>query len=365
MAAPTGLDLARPPRPENWRDILAGLPGQGGLPALPELPPFTPRGPFGVTPNVGRFTRPNWSWIDRFSERTPQETASLQSVSDIARLITGQGSGLYDVGAPAYSQAINYYRRLLGGSREAITEAVAPQGQAIADIYKGAERSLKAGPLRGGARELASGELSREKTGAIAGLPAQAREAAAAAAGGLGLAGAQAGVGAEQAGAGLYGNIAEMEQANRFGGIGAAQAQQGLGLQAALGAARLTLDDLVQSGQLGLEEYRIMTGNNLALGRLTLDQYLGEQNLNLRQRELAMRERDGRDAKTAAKWRLVGQIVGGVAGFFIGGPPGAMAGYGLGGAAVDAFGSGGGSADSSPSFDWPEYAPAGSDPGRT
>jgi hypothetical protein len=329
------------------------IPGIPEIPAPPTLPPYTPREPFGVTPDVSRFMRPNWKWIEGFKERDPGELAALQSVSDIARLITGQGGGLFNVGSPAYTQALNYYRRLLGGARPAITEAIAPEAQAITDIYKGAERSLEAGPLRGGAREAAGAELARARTGAIAGLPAQARQAAAQAAGGLGLSGAQAGLAAEQAGAGLFGQVLGAEQANRLAAIQAAQAQQGLGLEAALGAARLTLDDLVRSGQLGLEEYRIMTGNNLALGRLTLDQYLGTQDLSLRQKELALREKELQKQRSQQKWGILGSILGTGLSFIPGvGPAGGFA------SLLGRLFGGGGEGEYTPGFDWPEGVPA-------
>jgi hypothetical protein len=152
--------------------------------------------------------------------------------------------------------------------------------------------------------------MERQRAGQIAGLPQQAIQNAASQAGSLGLAGAQAGSQQEQAGAGLYGNLAQAEQSNRGQAISQAQNQQQIGLNATLGAANLTLQDLVQSGQLGLAEYQAMVGNNLALGKLTLDQYLGQGNLNIQQQQLALKQKELDQQNSAAKGGLFGKLFG-------------------------------------------------------
>ncbi len=285
-------------------------------PPLPTLAAYQPRGPWGITPNISSFLHPDYGQIARLGQRTPMEASSLQSVSDLARLISGQGGGLYNIGSPAYTQALAYYQRLLGGDKAAMTEAVAPEAQALSEVYKGAGNSLEAGPLRGGARETATAELGRQKTGQIAGLIPQARQAAAGAAGQLGLAGATAGTSAETAGASLYNQVVGNEQANRQTAISQSLAQQNLGAQTTLGAARLTLDDLVQSGQLGLQEYQALTAGQLGLGRLTLDQYLGQGNLSLRQQELAQRIKEYQNQQSQQQGSMWGKILGGLLGLF-------------------------------------------------
>lgn len=325
----------------------------GTVPPAPfTLTPYQPRGPWGVTPNVSQFMTPNWANIAAFGQRTPQEAAALQSVSGLARLISGQGSNLYNVGSPAYQQALAYYQRLLGGDHAAITEAVAPEGEAVSEVYKGAGKSLEAGPLRGGAKDLATAELSRQKTGQIAAIAPAARQAAAGAAGQLGLAGATAGTSAEQAGAGLYGQVVGAEQGNRQAAQAQSLNQQNLGLQASLGAAKLTLDDLVQSGQLGVAEYRAMTEGQLGAGRLTLDQYLGQGNLSLRQQELAQRVKEWQTQQSQNQAGIFGKIFGALLPFLSGGGGG-------GGGGGRGIGSGGALPGTSTSYN---YTPGTYDP---
>jgi hypothetical protein len=291
-------------------------------PTLPTLPTYTPRDPWGITPNVSKYQSPDYATIAKFGQRTPQELQAMNSVSALARLISGQGSGLYNVGSPAYAEALNYYKQLLSGNKQAVTAAIAPNAQAVNEIYKGAANSAAAGPLRGGAREQQSAELERQRAGQIAGLPQQAIQNAAAQAGSLGLSGAQAGSQQEQAGAGLYGQLASAEQQNRQQAISQSQNQQQIGLNATLGAANLTLQDLVQSGRLGLDEYQAMVGNNLALGKLTLDQYLGQGNLNIQQQQLALKLKELDQQNSAAKGGLFGKLFGALLPFLTGGKGG-------------------------------------------
>jgi len=350
-----------------------GWPGAGydpknanpwGIPPAPfTLSPYQPRGPWGITPDVSQFMSPNWANIAAFGQRTPQEMQALNSVSGLARLISGQGSNLYNVGSPAYQQALAYYQRLLGGDHAAITEAVAPEGEALAEVYKGAGKSLEAGPLRGGARDLATAELGRQKAGQIAAIAPAARQAAASQAGQLGLAGATAGTSAEQAGAGLYNQVVGSEQQNRQAAQTQSLNQQNLGLQASLGAAKLTLDDLVQSGQLGVAEYRAMTEGQLGAGRLTLDQYLGQGNLSLRQQELAQRIKEYQAQQQQAQAGIWGKILGSLLPFLKSGggaPGGPGGGSSPGGAGAGGYGYGYGDTfnwDTGTDYQTPYYGP--------
>ena len=63
---------------------------------------------------------------------------------------------------------MDYFQTLLTGSRGAIQSAVAPTTEKIAETYGATRRSLGAGLLRGGARDLAEAELARSEASDIA-----------------------------------------------------------------------------------------------------------------------------------------------------------------------------------------------------
>ena len=162
--------------------------------------------------------------------RTPEEIQFMQALTGLANMQAGVGQSLYQAGMPAYEQALNYWRAILSGNRGAGQAAVAPQAEATAASFAGAEKGLLANPqlARSGVRGQQLAELSREKAGAISGLLPKAIEGAAQASASYGLSGVQAGQQGLGAAAGTFGGLlsseqtnrataAQLEQANRFG----------------------------------------------------------------------------------------------------------------------------------------------------
>jgi hypothetical protein len=203
-----------------------------------------------------------------YSQRSPVEQATLRSVSDIARAMAAGGGSLFAAGYPAYSSAMGYLTTLLGGSKAAAARAIGPQAGNISDIYGGAERSLEAGPLRGGALETAEADLARRKVGDIANLIPQAQQAGLGLASTAGLAGAQAGEQAAAAAGGLQEQVTSLEQANRQFGISAEQANRfgaagistqnrALDIQAILGDRGLSIQENLGRGSLALQQQQI------------------------------------------------------------------------------------------------------------
>ena len=110
-------------------------------------------------------------------------------------------------------------------------QALAPERASITDIYRGAGKSLEQSGVRGGARELAEAELSRDRAGKLAGLAPTARMGAAAAMTGIGgtqlQAGQQAsgmGVQAKQAGGSLLSSMYGLQNQRAY--LDAQNAQQ-------------------------------------------------------------------------------------------------------------------------------------------
>lgn len=103
-----------------------------------------------------------------------------------AQQLGAQGQQLLGAGMPLVKSAGNYYQQLLMGNRAQLQNAVAPETNQIADLYRGAERGLERSNLVGAQRDQASAELNRDRVGKMAGAALGVRPAAAAAAGSLG-----------------------------------------------------------------------------------------------------------------------------------------------------------------------------------
>lgn len=268
--------------------------------------------------NYSQFLNPNWNLAMAYGTRTPQELEALGNVSALARLLSGQGKGLYDVGMPAYTTALNYWNAIVGGSPAAATAAIAPEAQQMSQVYGGARRGIEAGSLRGGARETALTQLGQQGAGAIANLIPAKREAAAGNLAAAGLGGAQLGAGIEGTAGQLYGAVNQAEaqnrqfaisaeQANRFGGASLLLQNKGLDIQKALGFASLDLQKQLGFAGLSLQRDALaQAGNQFAQSFGLQQQYFG----------LAQQaQRDQRQQAEGAKWgALLGAGLQGAAG---------------------------------------------------
>lgn len=120
----------------------------------------------------------------------------------LADVLRGQGTDLFNTGSSGLKQATGYYSTLLNGNRSAMQQAVAPETGAINDAYAGANSALEHGGVRGATRDQQTGELAREKAGKISGLLGGVRPAAANALATTGLAATGQGTGALSAASG-------------------------------------------------------------------------------------------------------------------------------------------------------------------
>lgn len=154
-------------------------------------------------------------------KRTPEEATSLaggqgagSELAGAGKSLTGTGTGMIDQGQTTLAGPTNYFQKLLSGNRALQTQAVAAPRAAISDVYRGAERNLEQGGVRGASRDVAKAELGRERAGKISSLITGVQPGAAGAltdigqtqtGQGAGIAGT--GVGATSSGGNLFSNL--------------------------------------------------------------------------------------------------------------------------------------------------------------
>jgi hypothetical protein len=162
-------------------------------------------------------------------KRSPEEATALAGGQAAGTALAGQGAGLYGTGTgmvrqgeTTLAQPTSYYQRLLSGNRALASQAVAAPRAAISDVYRGAERNLEQGGVRGAARDVAKGEIARSRASQISGLITGVQPGAASALTGIGQgqvgAGAgiaSTGVGATGASGSLFANLLPQGMANR------------------------------------------------------------------------------------------------------------------------------------------------------
>jgi len=151
-------------------------------------------------------------------KRSPEEQQALTGAQGAAGGLQQAGTSLLQQGSPYLQKAGGYYSTLLGGNRAAMSQAVAGPRAALTDVYRGAERGLERSGVRGATRELAEAELGRDRASRIAGLTTGVQPSAAAALADLGGGTAQLGLGAMQAGGGIYGRLLGEGAQNRYYG---------------------------------------------------------------------------------------------------------------------------------------------------
>lgn len=155
-----------------------------------------------------------------------QEEAA-NTVGQYAKPLVQGGTDLARQGAGDLGAAGGYYRNILS-SRQAGREALAPEMATAMDFYRGAEGRAKR-TMRGGGRDLALAELSRQRVGQFASMLPAARRMAAeglTGTGGTALEGGTAmtgqGVGAATAAgqlrSGMFGNATTIENQRQAGG---------------------------------------------------------------------------------------------------------------------------------------------------
>jgi len=153
--------------------------------------------------------------------RSAEEKLALQgaqtSAGNLSRMGTGlygTGTGMVEEGRGTLAAPTSYYSKLLSGNRALASQAVAAPRAQISDVYRGAERNLERSGVRGAAREVAAGELGRQRAAQISSLITGVQPGAAAALTGIGQ-------NQIQQGAGLAGTgtAATANAGNIFGGL--------------------------------------------------------------------------------------------------------------------------------------------------
>jgi hypothetical protein len=162
-------------------------------------------------------------------KRSPEEALSLTGAQGAGSALAGMGRGLYGTGTgmvrqgqTTLAQPTSYYQKLLGGNRALASQAVAAPRTQISDVYRGAERNLEQSGVRGASRDVAKGEIARQRAGQISSLITGVQPGAAGAltsigenqtTQGAGIAGQ--GVGATGAAGGLFSGLLGQGTANR------------------------------------------------------------------------------------------------------------------------------------------------------
>ncbi len=105
--------------------------------------------------------------------------AAQQGAQGVANQQLDLQRQMFGAGAPMLNRAGSYWGTLLGGSRNAMNQAVAGPRQSILDQYRGAEKGLARSGIRGGVKDVATAELARDRAGKVASLTSGVQPAAA------------------------------------------------------------------------------------------------------------------------------------------------------------------------------------------
>jgi hypothetical protein len=140
-------------------------------------------------------------------QRSPEEQQALGGAQTAATNLNTSGAQLTDTGQDTQRPATSYFDTLLRGNRAQMAGATAAPRAALTDVYRGAGRNLEQSGVRGAQRDVASGELNRQRASQIGSLVTGVQPAAASALTSIGQTQTQQGLGATQAGGSLSANI--------------------------------------------------------------------------------------------------------------------------------------------------------------
>jgi hypothetical protein len=148
-------------------------------------------------------------------QRSPEEMQALTGAQGAADSLGKQGGDFLQQSKPWMQQPANFYQTLLSGNRAAMSNAVAAPMAQISQQFRGAERGLDRSGIRGAARDVAAGELGRDRVSKMAGLTTGVQGAAAEGLAGLGTTSAQLGAGMAGQGGSIYANLLNQGATNR------------------------------------------------------------------------------------------------------------------------------------------------------
>lgn len=101
------------------------------------------------------------------ARRSGAEKQALGAQTGALQQLTQQGGQLFGAGMGGVRPALSYYDTLLRGSRGAQAQAVAAPTAQLTDLYRGAARGIERSGIRGGGRDVALAELSRDRANQI------------------------------------------------------------------------------------------------------------------------------------------------------------------------------------------------------
>lgn len=152
---------------------------------------------------------------DNARKYSPEELAAIANSNKVAGQASDAAAAAIGESKPYLRDAGGYYQTLLHGNRAAMSQAVAPAYAATTDIYRGAERNLQQSGVRGAARDVARGELNRERASKLSGLVTGVQPGAAQALGSLGVEGMRNAAPLYNTAGNMYGNILTAGMRNR------------------------------------------------------------------------------------------------------------------------------------------------------
>lgn len=151
------------------------------------------------------------------SKLSPVEQHAQQTQVGAADSLSQQGTQLSQYGMPKLQQAGSYFSKLAAGDRGTTSQALAPDVEHINATYGGTQRTLQRF-LRGADRDYQTGELARQRAGAIGSLFTGARARGTEGLVNLGQYGVSQGASALGGAAGVAGNVGAAGMQNRFAG---------------------------------------------------------------------------------------------------------------------------------------------------
>lgn len=284
-----------------------------------------------------------------------EERDYLTSITDIARMIQGQGRAMFDVGLPAYQQATDYFQKLLGfKGRAGVQEAIAPQAEQVAGAFRGARSQVLMSGMRGPARDIALADLARSQAGEIGNIAGS--QAAQGAQGLLSATqlGVSAGLQGEQAAGAILKGVQEAVTQNR-------QFGESLGMQWSIAALQARTTKEVASMQASINWAQLAQERDLAQQQIAQrsHEFESTMGLNLQQLQEQIRQFNAQmhaqgQQQKGSLFGSIFKVIAGVGASFIPGIGPALSGAILGSAVAGA--GGGGNRKPKP----PKYGPGSS-----
>jgi len=113
---------------------------------------------------------------------SPQVTQGIVTNENVLSSLIGQetqeSNQLFNLAMPGFVQEMNYEQSLASGQPGAVTRAIAPQAQQIAQVAQGATGNIMANDPAGGEKNLALEQVQAQKAGQIGATATNAIQAA-------------------------------------------------------------------------------------------------------------------------------------------------------------------------------------------